>query len=136
MPDALFVIDPRREYNAVREAKRIGIPVVALLDTDSNPDPIDIPIPGNDDSMRTIQIILQKLADAIITGQAQHALSPRPEESEASAPAAGASERKPDSDSRGRDHRGGNRGRGNRPSSPRVEAPAPAAGATAEPAKS
>ena len=68
-PDVMIVIDPRHERNAVREANALDIPVIALLDTDSDPDRIDIPIPGNDDAMRTIQLIVSKLVDAIIEGQ-------------------------------------------------------------------
>ncbi len=68
-PDVMIVIDPRHERNAVREANALDIPVIALLDTDSDPDRIDIPIPGNDDAMRTIQLIVSKLIDAIIEGQ-------------------------------------------------------------------
>jgi small subunit ribosomal protein S2 len=70
LPDALIVIDPKREYIAVKEAQRMGIPTVALIDTDSDPDPVDLPIPGNDDSIRSIEMIAAKLADAILEGRA------------------------------------------------------------------
>jgi small subunit ribosomal protein S2 len=69
MPDALVVIDPRREYIAVCEAQRVGIPTVALIDTDSDPDTVDLPIPGNDDSIRSIELMLNKMADAILEGR-------------------------------------------------------------------
>src|SRR5947209_12437620 len=83
MPDALIVVDPRREYIAVKEAQRVGIATVALIDTDSDPDTVDLPIPGNDDSIRSIELVLAKLADAILEGRAslppeQAALKPRP----------------------------------------------------------
>jgi small subunit ribosomal protein S2 len=68
LPGALVVIDPRKEAIAVKEANRTGIPVVALLDTDCNPELIDIPIPGNDDSMRSVGIILRQLAEAVALG--------------------------------------------------------------------
>ena len=83
MPDALVVVDPKREYIAVREAQRVGIATVALIDTDSDPDTVDLPIPGNDDSIRSIELMLAKLADAILEGKAslpadqQAALRPR-----------------------------------------------------------
>ena len=65
-PGALVVVDPRREIIAVREARKLGIPVVALLDTDGDPDMVDIAIPGNDDAIRSIQLVLQTLANAVI----------------------------------------------------------------------
>src|SRR5262249_41696752 len=58
MPDALIVVDPKREYIAVKEAQRVGIATVALIDTDSDPDTVDLPIPGNDDSIRSIELML------------------------------------------------------------------------------
>ncbi len=70
MPDAIVVVDPRRESIAVKEAQRVGIPTVALIDTDSDPDTVDLPIPGNDDSIRSIELVLAKLADAILEGRA------------------------------------------------------------------
>ena len=65
MPGALFVVDVCREANAVKEAKRLGIPVVAIVDTNADPDPIDYVIPGNDDSVRGIELIVTKLADIL-----------------------------------------------------------------------
>ncbi|HZL38641.1 MAG TPA: 30S ribosomal protein S2 [Tepidisphaeraceae bacterium] len=70
MPGAMFIIDTRREHIAVKEAKKLGVPTVALIDTDSDPDLIDLPIPGNDDAMRAIEIIMKDLADAIIEAKA------------------------------------------------------------------
>lgn len=68
LPGALVVIDPVVEAIAVAEANKLGIPVVALLDTDCDPTRIDIPIPGNDDAMRAIQIVLGRIADGILSG--------------------------------------------------------------------
>src|SRR3954468_2096781 len=69
MPGLMFVIDTRREHIAVKEAKKLGVPTVALIDTDSDPDLIDLPVPGNDDAMRAIEIIMRELADAVIEGK-------------------------------------------------------------------
>jgi small subunit ribosomal protein S2 len=70
LPDAMIVVDPHREDIAVKEAQRMGVTTVALIDTDSNPDVVDLPIPGNDDSIRSIEIVLHALADAILEGRA------------------------------------------------------------------
>ena len=67
-PQCLVVVDPKKEKNAVREAKSLGIVTIGLIDTDSNPDHVDLPIPGNDDGIRSIDIILQHLADAVVAG--------------------------------------------------------------------
>ena len=69
LPGCLVVVDIRREYIAVREARKIGIPVVAIVDTDCDPTQVDIPIPGNDDAYRSVQQILQVLVDSIIAGR-------------------------------------------------------------------
>ncbi len=69
LPGALIVIDVQREHNAVREAKKLGIPTVCLIDTDSDPDFADIPIPGNDDAIRAIDTVLVHLADAVEEGK-------------------------------------------------------------------
>jgi small subunit ribosomal protein S2 len=70
LPDAMVVIDPKREHIAVKEAQRMGVATVALIDTDSDPDTVDLPIPGNDDSIRSIELVLAKLADAVLEGKA------------------------------------------------------------------
>ncbi len=70
LPDAMVVVDPHREHIAVKEAQRMGVSTVALIDTDSDPDTVDLPIPGNDDSIRSIELILGKLADAVLEGKA------------------------------------------------------------------
>jgi small subunit ribosomal protein S2 len=69
MPGVMVIIDTRREHIAVKEAKKLGVPTVALIDTDSDPDPIDLPIPGNDDAMRAVEIVMKELADSIIDGK-------------------------------------------------------------------
>src|SRR3954471_13660069 len=66
LPGVMFIIDTRREHIAVKEARKLGVPVVALIDTDSDPDLVDLPIPGNDDAMKAIEIIMQEIADSII----------------------------------------------------------------------
>jgi small subunit ribosomal protein S2 len=71
LPECLIIVDPRKERNAVREARKMQITTVALIDTDCDPDEIDLPIPGNDDSIRSIELILRLLADAVIQGKAQ-----------------------------------------------------------------
>jgi small subunit ribosomal protein S2 len=68
LPGALIVVDSRKEHNAVREAKALGIPTIALLDTDSDPEEVTIPIAGNDDSMRSIAVVIRYLADAVEEG--------------------------------------------------------------------
>ncbi len=70
LPDALVVVDPHREAIAVKEAQRMGVATVALIDTDSDPDTVDLPIPGNDDSIRSIELMIGKLADAVLEGRA------------------------------------------------------------------
>jgi small subunit ribosomal protein S2 len=73
LPDALFVVDPSRETIAVLEAKRLNIPIVAIVDTNCDPDLIDHIIPGNDDAIRAIKLFLSKMADAYIEGKAMYA---------------------------------------------------------------
>ena len=69
LPECLVIVDPKKEKNAVKEAQKLGITTVALIDTDSDPDLVDLPIPGNDDSIRSIELIIQQLADAILEGK-------------------------------------------------------------------
>src|SRR6185369_11993694 len=69
MPGVMFIIDTRREHIAVKEAKKLGIKTIALIDTDSDPDLIDLPIPGNDDAMRAIELVVHELAEAVIEGK-------------------------------------------------------------------
>ncbi len=69
LPEALFVIDPKKEEIAVKEAKKLGIPVVAIIDTNCNPEEITYPIPGNDDAARAIKLITSLIADSILEGK-------------------------------------------------------------------
>ena len=69
MPGALFIVDPRKERIAVSEAHKMGIPVVAIVDTNCDPDEIDYPIPGNDDAIRAVKLIVSKMADAVLEGK-------------------------------------------------------------------
>lgn len=69
MPSALFVVDPRKEHNAVAEAKKLGIPVVGIVDTNCDPDEVDYVIPANDDAIRAVKLLTAKMADAIIEAQ-------------------------------------------------------------------
>ena len=69
LPDAVFIVDPKKERNAVLEAKKLGIPVIAIVDTNCDPDDADYIIPGNDDAIRAIKLISSALADAVIEGK-------------------------------------------------------------------
>jgi len=69
LPDALFIIDPKKEHIAVQEASKLDIPVVAVVDTNCDPDDIDYPIPGNDDAIRAIKLFASRIADAILEGR-------------------------------------------------------------------
>jgi len=71
LPDVAIIIDQKREMTAVRECRKLGIPIVSILDTNCDPDLIDIPIPGNDDAVRSIKLILNSLTDSINTGSAK-----------------------------------------------------------------
>ena len=69
LPDIAIVIDQKREMTAIRECRKLGIPVVSILDTNCDPDLVDVPIPGNDDAVRSIKLILKSLTDSIIVGK-------------------------------------------------------------------
>ncbi len=69
LPSAMFVVDPKKEKNAVDEAKKLGIPVVAIVDTNCDPDEIDYVVPGNDDAIRAIKLIASIMADAVLEGR-------------------------------------------------------------------
>ena len=71
IPDVAIIIDQKREMTAIRECRKLGIPVVSILDTNCDPDLVDVPIPGNDDAVRSIKLILKSLTDSIITGKSQ-----------------------------------------------------------------
>ena len=83
MPECLVVVDPNKEKNAIREAKALGLATIALIDTDCDPDSVDLPIPGNDDGLRSIELIFKHLADAIIEGKT--GMAPTDEETPAPA---------------------------------------------------
>jgi small subunit ribosomal protein S2 len=84
LPGALFIVDPTKERIALAESRRMGIPVVAIVDTNCNPDEIDYPIPANDDAIRAIKLICTKIADAVLEGKIGMAAAPAeiPEEVE------------------------------------------------------
>ena len=79
MPECVVVVDPRKEKNAIREARRLGLTTIALIDTDCDPDDVDLPIPGNDDGIRSIELVLQVLADAVAAGKATAAVQAKQE---------------------------------------------------------
>src|SRR6266704_2098857 len=100
-PDAIFVIDTKREHIAVKEARKLGIPIIAIVDTNCDPDEVDYVIPGNDDAIRACSLITKVMADAIQEGQylAYRSMQPQPDEAEfepeptaAAAPAPSATE--------------------------------------------
>jgi small subunit ribosomal protein S2 len=83
LPGAVVVVDAKKEYLGLREARKLGIPTVGVLDTDSDPDTVDVAIPANDDSIRAVEIILNELADAVAIGKTmvsvrQQEATPRP----------------------------------------------------------
>jgi small subunit ribosomal protein S2 len=71
LPDVAIIIDQKREMTAIRECQKLGIPIVSILDTNCDPDLVDVPIPGNDDAVRSIKLILKSLTDSIIAGKSQ-----------------------------------------------------------------
>ena len=81
LPTCVFIVDTRKEKNAVLEAKKLGIPVVAIVDTNCDPDDADYIIPGNDDAIRAIKLISSVLADAVIEGKQGEQLAPEAAES-------------------------------------------------------
>ena len=87
LPSAVFIVDTRKERNAVLEAKKLGIPVVAIVDTNCDPDDADYVIPGNDDAIRAIKLISSVLADAVIEGKQGGQLAPETAEAADSADA-------------------------------------------------
>lgn len=69
MPDAIYIVDPKKEQIAVKEAQILGIPVIGILDTNCDPDEVDYPIPGNDDAIRAVKLITETMANAVIEGK-------------------------------------------------------------------
>lgn len=94
LPGAIVVVDVRREANALKEAHTLGIPTVCLLDTDGDPDMVDIPIPGNDDAMRAIDIIIAELTKAVAEGKTARAQKQRAREDAAAGDEDGAPQRR------------------------------------------
>lgn len=86
LPSAMFIIDPTKERIAIAEAERMGIPVVAVVDTNCNPDEIDYPVPANDDAIRAIRLICSKIADAVNEGKMGIAVAPAEVSEEEDAP--------------------------------------------------
>jgi len=82
LPSALFIVDLTKERIALAEAKRLGIPVVAIVDTNCNPDDIDYPIPANDDAIKAIKLMCSKIADSIIEGKTGEVMIPIEEDQE------------------------------------------------------
>lgn len=95
LPSIVFIVDPNKESIAVAEAKKLGINLIALTDTNCNPDPIDMPIPGNDDAIRSIQLITSKIADACIEGSKRRSAVTRSGAGVAAGPAVGAADAGP-----------------------------------------
>lgn len=96
LPNAMFIVDPRKEAIAVNEAQKLGIPIVALVDTNCDPDGIDYVIPGNDDAIKSIKLITTHLAEAILRGAAASAGEPVADEELAAEMAAAESEGEPE----------------------------------------
>jgi small subunit ribosomal protein S2 len=92
LPECVFVVDPRKEKNAIREAQKLGITTIALIDTDCDPDLVDLPIPGNDDGIRSIELIVSLLADAVAAGRSEVPAGKDAEKAAAASPEDGASE--------------------------------------------
>ncbi len=101
LPDAVYVVDPRKERIAVAEARKLGIPIIAIVDSNCDPDEIDYIIPGNDDAIRAIKLITSLLADAVVEGRHIMEASQAEEAAEAAADdAARAAEQTPESEER------------------------------------
>ncbi len=83
LPSALFIVDPRKEKNAILEAKKLGIPVIAIVDTNCDPEEADFPIPGNDDAIRAVKLIVSTIGNAVIEGRQGEELAPTDAEAEA-----------------------------------------------------
>ncbi|MBQ7625256.1 MAG: 30S ribosomal protein S2, partial [Clostridia bacterium] len=80
LPGALFIVDPRKERNAIAEARKLNIPIVAIVDTNCDPDEIDYVIPGNDDAIRAIRLIVATMANAVQEGRQGESLAEAPVE--------------------------------------------------------
>ena len=93
MPGVVFVVDIKKEAIAVKEAKRLGIPVVAIVDTNTDPDPIDHPIPANDDALKSIQLIANAMCNAVLNGNERASAKKAAEAEEKAAQASVAAEK-------------------------------------------
>jgi small subunit ribosomal protein S2 len=119
LPGAIFIIDPGKEYNTVSEAKRMGIPIIAVADTNCNPEGVDYIIPGNDDAIRAIQLFTSRIADACAEGGKKY------EENAASRAKEGRKDEGRESEGRSERGRGDGRGRGGFQPRPAAEEPGP-----------
>ena len=90
LPECLVVFDPNKERNAIREARKLGITTVALIDSDCDPDDVDLPIPGNDDGIRSIELIAKHLADAVLKGKTAAGIQAKAAKAQEAAAAAAA----------------------------------------------
>lgn len=88
LPECLVVVDPKKERNAIREARKLGITTLALIDTDCDPDNVDLPIPANDDGIRSIEVMVKHLADSVVRGKQEAAGQSKSSEPAAAAAAA------------------------------------------------
>jgi small subunit ribosomal protein S2 len=87
LPECMIVVDPNKEKNAIREARNLGITTIALIDTNCDPDSVDLPIPGNDDGIRSIELIMSHMADAVLAGRKNVVAKNEGQETEAAKPA-------------------------------------------------
>ena len=92
LPGALFIVDPRKERNAIAEARKLHIPIVAIVDTNCDPDEVDYVIPGNDDAIRAIRLIAATMANAVVEGRQGEENTEAPAAAEAAAPEAAQAE--------------------------------------------
>jgi len=92
LPSALFIIDPTKDHIALAEAKRVGIPVVAVVDTNCNPNDIDYPIPANDDAIRGIKLICNRIAEAVVEAKTSEVIAPVEADEEVDSEEVGAAE--------------------------------------------
>jgi small subunit ribosomal protein S2 len=119
VPDVLFVVDPKKERIAVSEARRLGMPIVAVVDTNCDPDPINFIIPGNDDAIRSIKLLSSRIADSVLEGAALHQATAKREAEETHARPERAGhprgEAGPRRGARGRGPRGSGQREGTRP---------------------
>jgi small subunit ribosomal protein S2 len=129
LPGAMVVIDVRREVTALKEARKLGVPTIALIDSDGDPDLVDIPIPGNDDSMRSIDVVMRELCLAVADGKQHRQASPAGREDADKASAEGERRRSRRAQFRAE---GGEPGEGEEERDQAVPAAAAAAGARAQ----